>query len=203
MNNSNLGLDRGGFVGHCYSLANTLLMIVPGTALLVFGEGKLLILPEAVIDSVFSFAVPLPERMLFVALTEKSNIFAEITFADFDRLDIFLRQFFVLSLLIPLLFLVLATLQTRAGDLFPARDRQSVLGFLKVLVILFLLREVQVYLILAKVPSGAQTARVQFLRMMLHAMAPELLIMFSCVIAAVMWLAGVHIYRDVSTRWNY
>jgi len=86
MNNGNLGLDRGGFMGHCYSFANAMLMIVPGTALLVFGEGKTLILPEPVIDFLFPFAVPLPERMLFVVLAEKFSTFAHITFADFDRL---------------------------------------------------------------------------------------------------------------------
>lgn len=70
-------------------------------------------------------------------------------------------------------------------------------------MISFLLREAQVYLILAEVPSGSQAARAQFMRMVLHSMAPELLILFSCMIAVVMWIAGLEIYREVSTRWDY
>jgi hypothetical protein len=200
MNNGNFGLDRGGFVGHCYSLANALLMIVPGTALLVFGEGKTLILPAPVIDFVFPFALPLPERMLLVALTEKFKVFEEITFADVDRVDIFVRQFFVLSLLVSLLVLGILTLQSRAGYLFPAPEGRTALGFLKVMVILFVLREWQVYLILAKVPSGSQSARVEFMRMMLHVIAPELLIELGCGLGVVMWSAGLLIYREVSAR---
>jgi len=41
------------------------------------------------------------------------------------------------------------------------------------------------------------------MRMVLHSMAPELLILFSCMIAVVMWIAGLEIYREVSTRWDY
>lgn len=203
MSKGNLELNRSGFGRLCYSSANAFLMVVPGVALLMFGEGKTLMLPESIIDFVFPFALLPPEKMLLVALTEKFKVLGEITFADFDRIDIFVQQFFVLSLFIPLLVIAILTVQACGGYLYPAPNHQrTILGFLRVLAVLFLLREAQVCLLVGKAPSGSQGAGAPFTRVVLHAIAPEFLIMFSCGIAIVMWIAGLHIYREISIRWD-
>ncbi len=198
MNNDHLGLDRGGSGGaFFYSSAIAFLLFVPGTGLLLFGGGNTLILPKAVIEAAFPFSIPSPEKLFLTAVTGKLNVFGVISPADFDRVDVFLQQFFVLALLFSILIWIILALQARAGYLYPAPAGNTPFGFVKGTAILFLLRETIICFLVGN--PVAHDPRAAVFGHMLRTIGPEFLIVMTCAMAVVIWTAALLAYRAASS----
>jgi hypothetical protein len=198
MNKCNLGLDRGGSGAFFYSSAIAFLLFVPGTALLLFGKGETLLFPKPVIDFIFPFTISPPEKLLLTTITENFKVLGEVTLADFDRVDVFVQQFFVMSLLFFFAVLLILMLQARASYLYPIPSRITYLALLKAAVILFLLREAEVCLLVGRTPVSFQGSRAPITRLLMQGIAPESLIIFTCGIAVVFWTAVLCAYRGAS-----
>jgi hypothetical protein len=198
MNNYNMELDRGGSGAFFYSSACAFLLFVPGTLLLLFGKGATLLFPKPVIDFIFPVTIAPPEKLLLTTITGKFKVLGEVSLADFDRVDVFLQQFFVMSLLFSVAILLILMLQARARYLYPIPSRMTYLGFLKAAVILFLLREAEVCLLVGSAPVNFQGSRAPVTRLLMQTIAPEFLIIFTCGIAVVFWTAALCAYRGAS-----
>jgi len=200
--NSNMELDRGGSGAFFYSSAIAFLLFVPGTLLLLFGKGETLLFPRPVIEFIFPVTITPPEKLLLTTITGKFKVLGEVTLADFDRVDVFAQQFFVMSLLFSLAVLSILILQARARYLYPIPSRITYLGFLKAAVILFLLREAEVCLLVGSAPVNFQGPRAPITRLLLQTIAPEFLIMTTCAVAVVFWTAALCAYRGASLPWR-
>ena len=198
MNNGNLGLDRGGRGGaFWYTSAIVFLMLVPGTGLLLFGGGKTLILPKALIEFVFPISIFSPEKLFLTVVTGTFKGFGEVALADFDRVDVFVQQFFVLALLSSILIWAILTVQACAGFLYPIPDNNTPFGFVKVTAIFFLLRQILICLLVGT--PTPYDSRAEVIGHLLRIIAPEFLIMMTCAMAGVIWTAALLALRAASS----
>ena len=87
MNDRDFGLDRGEQGTFAYSSAMLFVLFAPGVVLLIFGGGKILIMPKAMIECAFSYVAPRPERLFLATITEKFNVFGVVEIGGFAALD--------------------------------------------------------------------------------------------------------------------
>lgn len=200
---NSLGLDRGGSRGILYSSAIAFLVFVPGTALILFGQGSALILPSSVIEFAYPYSIPWPEQSLLTTVTAKFDLFGKVTLGDIGSVDLFIQQFFVLAIASSFLVLAILTFQARARYLYPLSSKLTIAGYLKVIAMLVLLREIQVCSLVGKaMPLNSSDPKLLIARLVLSTIAPEGLILTSCAITIVGWTAALLAYRLISAPLN-
>ena len=159
--------------------------------------GKTLILPKAIIEFVFPFAILPPEKLFLTTLTGMFKGFGVVALADFDRVDVFVQQFFVLSILFSILILTILTLQARAGYLYPMPNENTAFGIVKMIAIFFLLRQFLICLLVGNpVPHDS---RAELIGLLLRATAPGFLIMVTCATAILIWGLALLGWRAASS----
>ncbi|MGE3419808.1 MAG: hypothetical protein AB7I42_27440 [Bradyrhizobium sp.] len=152
----NLELNR---VRLWFASVLTFLMFVPGTVMLLFGIGQTLVLPSSVIESLYPYLTPFPERFLLVTISETIPAIGRITFEDFAAVDVFVQQVFVVAFLCSILFAATLIMQVCAGALYPGLHNFSIVSPLTMSLGMLCLRELQVFFLIGKSsPAGRAEA---------------------------------------------
>lgn len=166
-----------------YSLAFLFLLFVPGTVLLFLGRGVGALLPQQILEFFFPFTILPFEKQLVLQFG-----FGGISISDFDHVDLFEQQFFVLSLLFFVLVLALCTAYAVSSRTYGFIGRPNPFLFFVPAVTFILLRELQINFLVVNLASVQAPSSKALLALILsRAIAPEGLIFATCLIALVIW----------------
>jgi hypothetical protein len=181
-----------------FSAANLFLCIVPGSALLLLGPERGKILPASIVESTYPFAI-VPFEKLFVVDVLNPLVGSFGTLAEFDHVSFYLQQFFVLAFIFFFLTFLLVGFQTRAGALYLVKGEASASQIIVTLIILLLMRSFSIHLMLINVNSMPDNrSGPAAMLAVLHALAPELLILTTCFLAGVICVALRLAYHKIA-----
>jgi hypothetical protein len=182
--------------GAKYALAVLFVFFVPGSFLSIFSSFRPIILPRSVVDLLFPLALFPVEKQLAAVMSNQLghvNMDPEV----FDHLSVFGQQVFVIALLCFFLILVILASQAWASAMYA--DTQKLPTFVSLFVGVTLIivsiwsRSFFSYLLAANTHESSQLPSVVAVSNLLNAMAPECLIMFTCLMA----VAVVRIVRSI------
>ncbi|WP_298876803.1 hypothetical protein [uncultured Bradyrhizobium sp.] len=179
-----------------YTLVFMFLLFVPGMVLLLLGRGRGALLPEQLLEFMFPFTV-LPFEKQLVLLFGVGGI----SIGDFDHVNLFEQQFFVLSFLFFFLVMALCTVHAVSSGTYGLVGRPRLSLFLLPIVSCILLREFQINVLIVNLASVRSPNSKGFLALILwRAIAPEALIFATCLISLFIWMLLSMFARSVCER---
>jgi hypothetical protein len=186
-----------------YGLAMTLVFFIPGSVLAILSRLQPTLLPRSIVEFLFPLTILPVEKQLIVALYNQSTSAtkAGINPIIFDRLDFFGQQVFVIMLLCFFLSIAIYCLQVRAGALC-AEPTLELMPILMVLIVASVVaRLFFTYMLVANMDSVASNLPSKIaVSHLMNAIAPEGLIMFSCLTATSLAQISLFIYRTLCER---
>ncbi len=179
-----------------YAFAIAFLFFVPGTVLMLLGREHGGLLPKELLELVFPITI-LPLEKLVLLKFGMGGIVVE----DFERIDLFTQQFFVLSFFFFFLVLIFLTGSAAYFDSNRPTEQPSLRSFLLMPLIIFLLREFQINALIANdALLNVLNSRAFVIFGIVRMIAPEGLIFATCMMALCVWWPLRMFFRFVYDR---
>jgi hypothetical protein len=180
-------------LGARYATAMAAVFFLPGILLTIFDRFQPIFLPRAVIDYLFPIALPPIERQLIVTLFNGPTL---VEPAAFDSIGIFARQIFVVALFCFVLIILLYWMKARAGALIAPPTAASTPVLVVVIVMSLYARwSFSQFFIVGVGNSQPGMPTLTIAKQSLDMLAPEALILFTCLIAISFAQIGLFVAR--------